>query len=235
MFCARSTIRTGSPMSRTKISPWPPIPPAWTTSATASGVVMKYRVMSGCGDRDGAALLDLPAEDGDDAAGRPEDVAEADRDEARRHVGIVAVGLDDPLAERLALPVDRARVERLVGRDEHEALGRELDGDLRHHLRAEHVVAHRLDRVRLHQRHVLVRGRVEDDLRAVPLEDLAHLRLVLDVADDRDRCRESSARPRARARSRTARAPRGRSARGARRRGGRSGGTARSRSSRRRR
>ena len=48
MLCARSMILTGSPMSRTKISPRPPIEPAWMTSDTASGVVMKKRVISGC-------------------------------------------------------------------------------------------------------------------------------------------------------------------------------------------
>jgi hypothetical protein len=41
-------IFTGSPMSSTKISPRPPMAPAWTTSDTASGMVMKYRVISGC-------------------------------------------------------------------------------------------------------------------------------------------------------------------------------------------
>src|SRR6185295_4510159 len=61
----------------------------------------------------------------------------------------------------------------------------ELDRDVRDHLRRQRVVAHRLDRVRLHQRHVLVRRRVEDDARSVALEDLAQLRPVLHVAEDR--------------------------------------------------
>src|SRR6478736_2590919 len=47
MFCARSMIRTGSPMSSTNTWPRPPIAPACTTSETASGIVMKYRVISG--------------------------------------------------------------------------------------------------------------------------------------------------------------------------------------------
>ena len=41
MFCARSTIRTGSPMSSTNTWPRPPIAPACTTRETASGIVMK--------------------------------------------------------------------------------------------------------------------------------------------------------------------------------------------------
>ncbi len=46
---ARSTIFTGSPMSSTRDRPRPPIAPACTTSETASGIVMKKRVISGCG------------------------------------------------------------------------------------------------------------------------------------------------------------------------------------------
>ena len=42
MFRARSTIFTGSPISSTKTSPDPPPrSPAWITSWTASGIVMK--------------------------------------------------------------------------------------------------------------------------------------------------------------------------------------------------
>ena len=84
-------------------------------------------------------------------------------DEAR--VDVVAEGerLDDPLADRLRLAEQVLRVRGLVGRDEDEALDAELDRDLRHHARREHVVRHRLERVRLEHRHVLVRGGVEDD------------------------------------------------------------------------
>ena len=45
---ARSVIFTGSPMSRTYTWPRPPIAPAWMMSCTASGIVMKNRVISGC-------------------------------------------------------------------------------------------------------------------------------------------------------------------------------------------
>ena len=45
---ARSVIFTGSPMSSTYTWPRPPIAPAWTMSCTASGIVMKKRVISGC-------------------------------------------------------------------------------------------------------------------------------------------------------------------------------------------
>ena len=86
MFCARSRIFTGSPMSRTKISPRPPIEPAWMTSDTASGrrheVARHLRVR----DRHRPALGDLALEDPDHRAGRVEHVAEAHGDEPRRDV-----------------------------------------------------------------------------------------------------------------------------------------------------
>ena len=59
-------------------------------------------------------------------------------------------------------------------------------GDARHHARGERVVAHRLDRVGLHQPDVLVGGGVEDDRRAVLGEHLAHPLLLLAVRQHRD-------------------------------------------------
>ena len=46
-FSARSSILTGSPISRIKISPPLAYAPACKTSETASGMVMKYRIMLG--------------------------------------------------------------------------------------------------------------------------------------------------------------------------------------------
>ena len=57
--------------------------------------------------------------------------------------------------------------------------------DLRERPRAEHVGLHRFGRVRLEDRHVLVRGGVEHDVGLVPLEDLAQPALVADVGEDR--------------------------------------------------
>jgi hypothetical protein len=53
------------------------------------------------------------------------------------------------------------------------------------------LLKHRLVGIHLHERHVLVRARVEDDLRAVHREDALELLLVDDVADDLDQARES--------------------------------------------
>ena len=142
------------------------------------------------GHRHGAAARDLLLEDRDHRARRAEHVAEAHRNKARLDVGTVAERLDDPLAQRLRLAHHRLGCDGLVGRDEHEDLGAGLGSDLGERPRGERVVAHRLERVRLHQRHVLVRGGVEDDRGPVALEDAPHLGAVLDVADHRHDGRE---------------------------------------------
>ena len=59
-----------------------------------------------------------------------------------------------------------------------------LPRDARHEPRGDRVVAHGLDGVLLHEADVLVRRRVEDDRRAVGLEDLAHALLLLAVRED---------------------------------------------------
>ena len=140
------------------------------------------------GHRDGAALLDLAPEDRDHAARGVEDVAEANGDEARVDVRAVAVGLDDPLAQRLRLAEEVLRVRGLVRRDEHEPLCPVFDRDIRHDSGRERVVADRLERVGLQEGDVLVRSGVEDDARLVALEDLAHLGAVAAVPEHgRDR------------------------------------------------
>ena len=82
---------------------------------------------------------------------------------------------DEPLADRLRLAEDVLRPHRLVGGDEDEGFAPQLGGELGEHLRAEHVVPHGLERVRLHQRNVLVRGGMEDDRRPVALEEPPYL------------------------------------------------------------
>ena len=208
MFRARSTICTGSPMSSTKTSPRPPIAPAWTTSDDRLGdrheVARHLRVR----DRDRAAPLDLAAEDRDHAARRAEHVAEAHGDEPRRRRRRGApYDLDDPLAERLRLAHHRLRVDAPCrSRRARSARRRTRPRPRRRCCVAEHVVAHRLERVRLHQRHVLVRGGVEDDARAGSARRPgASSSRLPDVGEHRHAGAGSRARRRARARSRRAR------------------------------
>ena len=74
------------------------------------------------------------------------------------------LGLDDQFGEPLRRAHHVGRVHRFVGRDQDEAVDAELVGRLGHQPRAAHVVLDRLARVLLHERHVLVSRRMEDDL-----------------------------------------------------------------------
>ena len=144
--------------------------------------------------------------------------------------------LDRELGERLGGAHHRRRRDGLVGRDEHERADAELARDARHQPRRERVVAHRLDRVGLHQPDVLVGGGVEDDGRAVLGEHLAHPLALLAVGEHRGEHRggwtwRSSSSSRWISK-RLSSAWSSRTAAAARR--ARSGGRARSRSSRRR-
>ena len=136
------------------------------------------------GDGDRAALLDLLEEPRHHAAVAAEHVAEAhDRE---RRAAAHGLRLDDQLGDALGRAHDARRVHRLVGRDQDEALDAVRVGRLGQQPRAAHVVLHRLARVLLHQRHVLVRGGVEDDLRPVLREHRVDPRGVGHVADHRD-------------------------------------------------
>ena len=230
MSFARSMMRTGSPMSSTKTSP--PLADAAGLHDQLRGLVDRHEVARHLGARDGhrPAARDLLAEDRHDRAGRAEHVAEAHRDERRLALDLPE-RLDDPLGERLARAHRGLRVDGLVGRDEHEAVGAVARREPRDRARRERVVAQRLHRVLLHQRHVLVGGRVEHDGGPLQLEDRLHAG-----------ARRARRRSRGRSRSASTRAARDRSGRGCSRRGrraragrppcARAGGRARSRSSR---
>ncbi len=78
------------------------------------------------------------------------------------------------LGDVLCGPHHIGRSHRLVGGDEHESLGSELVGQVRHAPGAEHVVLDRLAGIGFHQRHVFVGGGVKDHLRLKLLEDSPH-------------------------------------------------------------
>ena len=73
--------------------------------------------------------------------------------------------LDDQLGDRLRRAHHAGRIHRLVGGDQDEALDAVLASACGEDPGADDVVLDRLARVRLHQRHVLVRGGVEDEVR----------------------------------------------------------------------
>ena len=185
MSSARSMIRTGSPISSTNTSP----PAASEPGADDELHGLRDRHEEArhvrVGDRHRPARRDLAPEDRHDGARGVEHVAEAHRCVSGVLIARVG-GLGGPLRERLGGAHHGRRVDGLVGRDLDEDLRAGVARDARHHARGDRVVAHGLDGVLLHQAHVLVGGRVEDDGRAVLLEHLPHALLLLAVGEHRD-------------------------------------------------
>ena len=167
----------------------------------------------GVGDRDGAALLDLLFEDGDDRAVGAQDIAEADGHElglrmlqGLRRDGVVGrsmgkqrrnlvrlslfdlfvKGLDDHFAEALAGAHDVGGVDGLVGGDEDKALAAVQHGGIGRAVGAEGVVLDRLAGAVLHEGDMLVGGGVVDELGTVGAEDLVQAAAVADRADEGD-------------------------------------------------
>ena len=91
--------------------------------------------------------------------------------EANRRVALVC-GRDDPLGDRLRLPEDVRRAHRLVRGEQDEPLDAHLTGSRHDGFRAEHVRGDGFDRMRLEQRHLLVRRGVKHRVREVALEHL---------------------------------------------------------------
>ena len=235
MLRARSTIFTGSPISSTKTSP--PVGSVARADDQLHRLGDRHEVAGHLlvGHRHRAAGRDLAAEDRHDRARRAEHVAEPHR----RVAGVAGSGAARPRRPtrrapstrpsrspgETALSVETSTKRSTPASPAAAATMRVADG----------VVADRLDRVLLHQRHVLVGGGVEDDRRPVLVEHLAHADGVLAVGQHRGRRGRSGARPRARGGSRRARSRRSRPGPAACGRRARSGGRARRRSSRRRR
>ena len=86
-------------------------------------------------------------------------------------------------AAAFVLPEHARGLDGLVRGEEYEALhaGAQRRGD--DGRRAEHVRRHGLDRVLLEQRHLLVRGRVEDDVGPMPLEHVERARQAAHVGE----------------------------------------------------
>ena len=178
-------IDTGSPISSTKTSPPSPSEPDADDQLHRLRDRHEVARHALVGDRHRAAARDLAAEDRHDRARRAEHVAEAHGREASCRASAAAAASTANSASAFDAPITVAGVDGLVGRDEHEARDAVLAGDPRDQARGERVVAHRLDRVALHQPDVLVGGGVEDDRRAVLGEHLAHPLALLAVREHR--------------------------------------------------
>ena len=193
MFCARSMMRTGSPMSSTKTWPRPPIAPACTTSETASGIVMKYRVISGwvtvTGPPRSICLRKIGITLPDELSTLPKRTATNRVATSRRWPNDSTIhsqsAFDWPIT---VFGLTALSVEMKTNRSTPNSAASSTRMRV-----PDHVVAHRLERMRLQHRDVLVRRGVEDDGRLVLLEDLAPERLsVLDVDELRQRGGEAA-------------------------------------------
>ena len=135
-----------------------------------------------------AALGDLLAEARDHRAVRPQHVAETRGDELR--LALHLAGLDGQterlyvdLRQTLRATHDVGRVDGLVRRDHDHLLDVVFDTLVRYVTRTGDVGQYGFAGVLLHQRHVLVGGRVEDHLRTVGAEGVVQTRDHAHVAD----------------------------------------------------
>ncbi len=133
------------------------------------------------GNGDRAAFLDLAAEEGHHRPIGTQHVAKADG----RELGCLAVAaLDHHLAQALGRPHHVGGVDRLVGGNQHKAPGAVFLGCYGGVIGAEHIVVDGFRAVVLHQRHMLVRGGVEDHLGPKALEHLMDAVVVTHRGDD---------------------------------------------------
>src|SRR6185312_13319758 len=135
----------------------------------------------GVGDRYGPASTYLTEERRHDAPSASQHVSEAYRDEIApvRHSCV----LHHTLRQSFRCAHDTCRANRLVGRDEDEVLDPRVDRGVHDVGGAVDVVGDRLDDILFHERHVLVRGCVEDCVGTTVVEDGVHALSVADVRD----------------------------------------------------
>ena len=143
----------------------------------------------GMGDGDGTALAYLFLEDGDDGAVAAQDIAEAGGDELGDALDLAFLdglvqGLAVDFADALGASHDVGGVDGLVGGDHYELLGAVLDGKVGYHARTIYIILYCYAGVVLHHGDVLVGGGMEDVVGAELGEDLLHVVLVGNAADD---------------------------------------------------
>ncbi len=136
------------------------------------------------GHGDWSALGELARPDGQHAARRAKHVAKPDH----AHAGRCGCLRGEPGHVDLREPFGRAHhagwVHRLIRGDHHESLGPARGGGIGDGLGAEQVVGQCVRRVILHERHVLVRGGVEDRVRAQLIQKPLRSRRVDNIVQD---------------------------------------------------
>jgi len=136
----------------------------------------------GVGHAQGAGLLQLLLKDLSYTTLAAQHVSEA---HAGRPQALAPVGhLDQEFHDALAGAHEVDRVDRLVGGDVDKPLGSMRHSQPQQGTCPSDVVEDSLLRVLLHQRHVLVRCGMEDDVGMVRIEQPGHAGLITHVSDD---------------------------------------------------
>lgn len=143
----------------------------------------------GMGDGDGASLEKLLLEDGDDTAVAAQNIAEAGGDELGDAFNLaldnsLVQGLAIDFADALGASHDIGGVDSLVGGDHDEFLGFVLHGKVCYHARTIYIILYCYAGVVLHHGNVLVGGSMEDVVGTELGEDLLHVVLVGNAADN---------------------------------------------------
>ena len=177
---ARSTILTGSPMSRTQIWPPSPMAAACSTSWQASGMVMKKRRISGWVTVTGppAAICFLKM-----GMTLPLEPSTLPKRTATNLVPPFCKAEEQQFGHALGGAHDVGGPDGFVGGDHDEVLDAVLGGGDGHVVGAEDVVLDGLEDVGLHHGDVLVGGGVIDDGGRVLAKDFVQAGAILDAAD----------------------------------------------------
>ena len=143
----------------------------------------------GMGDGDGTALAYLFLEDGDDRAVAAQDIAKAGGDELGDALHLAFLdglvqGLAVDFADTLGASHDVGGVYGLVGGDHDKLLSFILHCKVGYHSRTIYIILYCYARVVLHHGHVLVGSGMEDVVGTELREDLLHVALVGNAADD---------------------------------------------------
>ena len=127
--------------------------------------------------RNRSAVQDLTLEKRNHRAGTSEHIAEARRAECRV-IRSLAVALHDHLTHPFGCTHDVGRINRFIRGHHHKALDTVFLRKFYCIEGAEHIVLNRLTAIMLHQRNVLVRRRMNDNLRTIPIKNSFQCRTV---------------------------------------------------------
>ena len=140
------------------------------------------------GDRNGPSLPDLLLEQGNNGARASQHIAEPRGNEyGGAFSALFQQGFPQALHVHFSQPLggahDAGGVHRLVRGDHDETLHPVLDGQGGQMHGPLHVIDHGRARVLLHQRNMLVGGRMENHIRPVQLHAFLQLAAVADIGD----------------------------------------------------